>query len=171
MTAPDFIWAEEPAVFDGMGFWQESESADLVQYVRRDPAVLLDLPEVQAAVAAAVMEAAETAYQWHNDDDAQELREAIRALITPDAMSALEAYRDREVAKALADGIERLADQEHRQWAHWTTYMLDNMTPENVARWQRQAATDYENLSDAEKESDRKWARAAIRAMIPEVNT
>lgn len=36
MTAPDKIWVEEPEIFDGMGFWQETKSADLVQYTRAD---------------------------------------------------------------------------------------------------------------------------------------
>ncbi len=100
-----------------------------VPLVRRDPAVLADLPEVQAAVAAAVMEAADglvnsflhmqavyakeiaaiTPYDplqafyekegvWSAIGDA---KAAIRALIKPDAMAALTAYSDREVAKAL----------------------------------------------------------------------
>jgi hypothetical protein len=36
---------------------------------------------------------------------------------------------------------ERLAALEHEQWAHWTHYMLDNFTPENLARWRRQIDT------------------------------
>jgi len=34
MTAPERIWAEMPEIFDGMGFWQENKSADLVEYIR-----------------------------------------------------------------------------------------------------------------------------------------
>jgi len=34
--APERIWAEMPEVFDGMGFWQEHKSADLMEYVRAD---------------------------------------------------------------------------------------------------------------------------------------
>ena len=44
------------------------------------------------------------------------------------------------------DLLEILADLEHRQWAHWTRYMLDNYTPENVERWRRQVQTDYKDL-------------------------
>ncbi len=58
--------------------------------------------------------------------------------------------------------IERLAKLEHEQWAHWTRYMLDNLTDENIARWRRQIETPYAELSEEEKESDRKWARKVI---------
>ena len=53
---------------------------------------------------------------------------------------------------------EELADLEHQQWAHWTRYMLDNLTPENIERWKKQVDTPYKILSDREKDSDRKWA-------------
>ena len=53
---------------------------------------------------------------------------------------------------------EKLADLEHQQWAHWTKYMLDNLTPENIARWKKQIETDYKDLTEKEKESDRVWA-------------
>jgi hypothetical protein len=53
---------------------------------------------------------------------------------------------------------ERLAALEHEQWAHWTRYMLDNLTPENVERWRSQIETPYERLSESEKQSDREWA-------------
>lgn len=54
--------------------------------------------------------------------------------------------------------IEKLADLEHQQWAHWTKYMLDNLTSENIARWRGQIATPYSALSEKEKDSDREWA-------------
>lgn len=60
---------------------------------------------------------------------------------------------------------EALAALEHEQWAHWTRYMLDTlrntgvpMTSEIVARWERQIATPYAELTEAEKNSDREWA-------------
>ena len=58
--------------------------------------------------------------------------------------------------------IELLAELEHQQWAKWTEYMLDNMTEENIARWRRQIATPYAELSEREKDSDRKEARLVI---------
>lgn len=59
--------------------------------------------------------------------------------------------------------LERLAELEHEQWAHWTKYMLDNLSPENIERWRRQIETPYEQLSEMEKGSDRQWARRAIK--------
>lgn len=58
--------------------------------------------------------------------------------------------------------LEKLADLEHQQWAHWTQYMLNNLTEENIARWRRQIETPYNNLSEKEKESDRKWAKKVL---------
>jgi hypothetical protein len=58
--------------------------------------------------------------------------------------------------------LEKLADLEHQQWAHWTQYMLNNFTEENIARWRRQIETPYDNLSEKEKESDRKWAKKVL---------
>jgi len=57
---------------------------------------------------------------------------------------------------------ELLANLEHRQWAHWTRYMLDNLTDENIARWKRQIATPYDQLTEKEKDSDREWADKVI---------
>ena len=64
---------------------------------------------------------------------------------------------------ATSELIERLAAHEHEQWAHWTRYMLDNLTEENIARWRQQIDMDYHELSEHEKESDREWARKAIK--------
>jgi hypothetical protein len=61
--------------------------------------------------------------------------------------------------------IEKLAELEHEQWAHWTRHLLDNLTPEHIARWRRQAATPYAELSEAEKEKDREWARRVLACL------
>lgn len=53
---------------------------------------------------------------------------------------------------------EKLASLEHKQWAHWTEYMLNNLTDENIARWRRQIKTPYSKLTEKEKDSDRSWA-------------
>lgn len=58
---------------------------------------------------------------------------------------------------------EQLAELEHQQWAHWTSYLLDNLTPENIERWRRQIDTPYSQLSEAEKDSDRNWADKVLR--------
>jgi len=58
---------------------------------------------------------------------------------------------------------EKLAELEHIQWAHWTEYMLDNMTPENIDRWRNQIKTAYKDLSEKEKDSDRKWSDLVLK--------
>ena len=60
---------------------------------------------------------------------------------------------------------ERLADVEHEQWAHWTKYMLDNLTEKNIARWRTQIATPYSELTEKEKDSDREWADRVLAEM------
>ena len=54
MTAPDEIWADPPEIFDGMDIWRSEPGGKGIHYVRRDPAVLAALPEVQALIRAAV---------------------------------------------------------------------------------------------------------------------
>ncbi len=61
--------------------------------------------------------------------------------------------------------IEALADKEHASWSHWMEYLFsrcpfteksDAIIPrELVARWKKQAATPYAELSEQEKQSDR----------------
>ena len=53
---------------------------------------------------------------------------------------------------------EKLAELEHKQWAHWTEYMLANMSSENQKRWFKQVKLSYQDLSEKEKDSDREWA-------------
>jgi|SRR5579885_240478 len=67
--------------------------------------------------------------------------------------------------------IEALADKEHASWARWMDYLfskcLEVPTPDGrntemvipmglVERWKRQVVTPYADLSEQEKESDRK---------------
>ena len=59
--------------------------------------------------------------------------------------------------------LEELSDLEHKQWSHWTKYMLDNLTDENIDTWKKQIKTDYEDLSEKEKDSDREWARKVLK--------
>ena len=63
--------------------------------------------------------------------------------------------------------IERLAAIEHERWADWQRYVHDHSPYMNLAaydrtipghlvnRWQRQIATAYADLTEAEKQSDR----------------
>ena len=59
--------------------------------------------------------------------------------------------------------LEELSDLEHKQWSHWTKYMLNNLTDENIDTWKKQIKTDYEDLSEKEKDSDREWARKVLK--------
>ena len=54
--------------------------------------------------------------------------------------------------------IEKLADLEHDQWSHWTEYMLSNLTEDNIKTWKKQIKTNYKDLTEKEKDSDREWA-------------
>lgn len=54
--------------------------------------------------------------------------------------------------------LEGVAALVHRQWSNWARYMLDNVTEENIARWQRQINTSYLDLPETQKDSDRAWA-------------
>ena len=58
--------------------------------------------------------------------------------------------------------LEILAKLEHEQWAHWTKYMLDNLTEENIKRWKTQIDTPYIELSEKEKDFDKEWAQKVI---------
>ena len=62
--------------------------------------------------------------------------------------------------------MEKLADIEHIRWADWQKYMhtkgipsADNlylMIPlDYIKHWKRQIKTDYKDLSEQEKDSDR----------------
>lgn len=63
---------------------------------------------------------------------------------------------------------EQLAAKQHEIWAHWMEYLFSVsfemsdgsfvIGAKNVERWQRQIATDYADLSEKEKESDRHQA-------------
>jgi hypothetical protein len=67
--------------------------------------------------------------------------------------------------------IEEGADLEHDRWAHWQKYMHSKFDQESrngewiclpvslFDRWERQITTKYADLSEQEKESDRKEVR------------
>jgi hypothetical protein len=61
--------------------------------------------------------------------------------------------------------IELLADKEHASWSRWMCYVFDvgktnedgsfTIPKEYVDGWLRQCCTDYKDLSEREKQSDR----------------
>lgn len=88
------------------------------------------------------------------------------------------------IEEQLKNFVEKGADLEHDRWARWQKYFFSKCTPHKilsrnaktnqeeeietgnlvihrdlVERWQRQINTPYAELSEAEKESDRKETR------------
>lgn len=71
--------------------------------------------------------------------------------------------------------FEALAAQEHRRWASWQRYLHSKCKRNEdgsltipagyVSNLERQIATLYANLTDKEKESDRKEARNTIKLL------
>lgn len=70
---------------------------------------------------------------------------------------------------------EALADYAHQAWSGWMQYLFGLSTinddgtvtipATSVERWQRQVRTPYTELSEAEKESDRKEADRMLAIM------
>lgn len=71
--------------------------------------------------------------------------------------------------------LEFYAERQHEIWAHWMEYQFSLcqeqadgslvIPAEKVARWKRQLATSYDELSEPERESDRQ----VVREHLPEV--
>ena len=75
--------------------------------------------------------------------------------------------------------VERLAEYAHEAWSGWMKYLFEKgrfeeiegmqliwiMPPWAVERWKRQMETDYADLPEGEKESDRKEAREILRRL------
>lgn len=60
---------------------------------------------------------------------------------------------------------EKLAAIEHDRWSHWQRYLHSKgmlrkdglvLSHDDIAHWERQINTPYEELSEREKDSDRK---------------
>ena len=83
MTGPDRIWIDRYG-----GKWSHADGGTQdVEYIRRDPAVLAALPEVQAMIAAAY----EVAAKRMDAGFSYNAGNAIRALTPADATAALAA--------------------------------------------------------------------------------
>lgn len=75
--------------------------------------------------------------------------------------------------------IEQAAAMEHARWARWQKYLFSKsimdssgarITIDLVERWNRQIETPYSELSEAEKESDRKEAREYLPLISQELS-
>ena len=68
--------------------------------------------------------------------------------------------------KGVEEIVEQMADIEHKRWSSWQKWMHECSTKnadgsltipaDKVERWERQITTEYKDLSEEEKESDRK---------------
>ena len=78
---------------------------------------------------------------------------------------------------------EKLADIEHQRWADWQKYLhsrgIEDKQGEGylclpmglVKHWERQIKTPYSELSESEKESDRKQVRRYLPIIEAELST
>lgn len=66
---------------------------------------------------------------------------------------------DDPIEKIVGELLETCASLEHARWSRWYLYQKGNCTEENIRRWDRQAMQDYSELSEREKESDRREVR------------
>ena len=74
---------------------------------------------------------------------------------------------------------EKLADLAHKQWSGWMKHLFSKSRKNDdgtvtipvwaVERWTRQMNTDYKELPEEEKESDRKEARKVIQVLREEM--
>lgn len=75
-------------------------------------------------------------------------------------------------AKTDEDLLEELADVQHQIWSHWMVYLFSRcqrnpdgsvtIPADLVTRWKGQMATDYADLSEREKHSDRDQAHKVM---------
>lgn len=80
----------------------------------------------------------------------------------------------------MEDLMEQMAAVEHERWSKWIKYQFGKcvrdangslIVPHDlVERWQRQAATPYEALSEKEKETDREEVRTILKTLHGQVN-
>lgn len=74
--------------------------------------------------------------------------------------------------------VEELAYAVHASWSRWMRYVFQQggklqrdgtftISAEKVDRWLRQVHTNYDDLPESEKESDRKEARVYLEVLRP----
>jgi len=95
MTGPERIWAERktmPGDPAENGYWESRNlyALTMAEYIRRDPAALAALPEVQAMIAAAYEAAAKVVDTCNAEGPYQSIGAAgrIRALTPPADLAA-----------------------------------------------------------------------------------
>lgn len=88
-----------------------------------------------------------------------------------------EAEQDPETAAL----VEELAAIEHERWAHWQAYLHSRcqvaedgsliIPADLVARWTAQVETEYRDLSEQEKDSDREQVRRYLPRLLTAVQS
>ena len=73
------------------------------------------------------------------------------------------------------DVREKLSDYAHKSWSGWMEYLFSKsdenedgsvtISKDLVYRWKRQVETDYEDLSEEEKDSDRDEADKMLKIL------
>lgn len=81
-----------------------------------------------------------------------------------------------QIEKALDGILDALAAVEHGRWAHWQRYLHSKaerqadgsllIPADLVKRWEKQIATSYAGLTEAEKESDREQVRKYLALIV-----
>lgn len=103
-------------------------------------------------------------HEWNVENMQKHSKELFDTISKGQLLQTLLVTKEKdEVNSDVSTHLEKLAELEHEQWSHWTEYMLNNLTKENIERWKGQIKTSYSKLSEKEKESDREWARRALR--------
>ena len=108
-------------------------------------------------------------------------KENLEGMDIPPPKEAIEMYPEifkEGIVKESIDykeAMEDLADQEHDSWSRWMEHLFKKseknpdgtvtIPKDKVKRWERQMKTDYDDLSNKEKESDRKEVRKFVKIM------
>jgi len=70
------------------------------------------------------------------------------------------------LVRYLDKALEKLSDLEHQQWQSWINYCISNYNlPDKLVQKWKSNDRPYEELSEEEKEKDRKWARKSLEAL------
>lgn len=71
-----------------------------------------------------------------------------------------------QVPRISTEKREELAALEHRQWMHWTKWLVnesDHDIPEELEEKWKKNWKPYSELPEDEKDKDRKWANKAVK--------
>jgi hypothetical protein len=63
--------------------------------------------------------------------------------------------------------VEKISEYMHDTWSNWYKFQRDYSFEEQVARREKQSETKYKDLSEEDKEKDRKFAREILSLQQP----